>query len=955
MHQLLKHQLQSIYGKDFDLTSLDDNMRQLVQKIEKVYLETDREKIFLNQTIGDSTQGPGEVHTSIKKHNEFLKLEIYEKEFLLSQYMEAIGTTLIVSKLDTEGVITYVNDIFCEVSEYSREELVGEPHSIIRSEKTNHEVFSDLWRTVQKKEIWRGTLENRTKSGNYYYVVTAIYPLFDTDGELLEYIDISYDITRSIVSARELEKQRRRNRVIFDSQQNIVVTMTHENGIDNVNSKFLSFLGFDSLDSFRKKHKCICELFVQGDGLLKPSTRDYNWAEPVLENSNIQHKVVLLDSNGQEHTFAVSVTTADFDDESFMIASFTDITEFEIAIDIAEASIQSKADFMANMSHEIRTPMNSIVGFLELMENTLLDSKQQQYLSFMQNSTQMLLAIVDDILDYSKIESGNLELDFTDVNPFVDLESHISSFEIKAKKKNISFLVDIDSSISECIRIDRLRVMQILNNLISNALKFTSSKGTVTVTIKQLSIEDETETIRFAITDNGIGIAKNRLSEIFKSFVQEDGSTARNFGGTGLGLSISSSLCELMGTCLKVNSTQGKGSKFYFDLQVDRCMTTTPLSLQEDNMPIYVAMHNSDTYDFVLRQLTSLKIPFNTIRAQSATLYEKDRKIIIIFECNQYSPQVMLSHTVILINNSDEAVRFAEKYPEVYHLGNYEEMPSSLYDVLVEISGCSSPVPASLDEQFNLSVLVAEDYELNRILIKEVLKAHNITPIFALDGKEALEKASSHNFDIILMDINMPVLNGINSTRQIRKLGISTPIIALTANALEGDEEKYLSEGMDGYLSKPINIDMLVDILKKYSRSPSTRDNKDTSLSDRVSRDNQCVDVIESIFAAQNKMNFSVAIIKKLFDSFTVSSRESLIIMQDALEKNDIEVIRDRAHAIRGSSLFLFFNEIAELCRVLEYGDDVDHEAIIAQLKIHISFLFRNKNKILARLSKSRD
>jgi len=955
MHRLLKRQVKHTYGKDFDFELLDTKTKKLLKKVEKAYHETDKEKRFLDHIIEMNSNELNEAYKTIAKHNESLKVEVHEKEYLLHQYIEAMDTTLIVSKADTEGIITYVNDIFCKLSEYTREELMGKPHSIVRSKNMKSEVFQDLWDTIQSKKTWKGTLENCTKNGRPYYVDATIYPLLDTNGKIIEYIAIRYDVTERVLSSKELDKQRRHGKAIFDNQQNIVLTMTRKDGIGNVNNNFLTFLGYESLECFQKKYKCICELFIEGDGLLKPSKGSFNWADPVLKNPNMQHKAVLLDKHGQEHTFTVSVTTVDFDDESFMIGSFTDITELEIAIEIAEASIQSKADFMANMSHEIRTPMNSIVGFLELMNNTTLNTKQKQYLSFMQNSTQMLLAIVSDILDFSKIESGNLVLDLIEVNPFIDLESSISAFSTKARKKDISLMVNIDSSISECIRIDKLRVMQVLNNLISNALKFTPNEGTISVEIKQITKKDKMETIRFSVTDTGIGIAENRLSEIFKSFVQEDGSTARNFGGTGLGLSISASLCELMSTCLRVESTQGRGSKFYFDLDTQDCAVDSPLSSQIDNLPIYVVMHDKEIYDSILRQLTNFKISFSTIHLDNMVLDSKNRHTVILFESNHYDSQSMDMHNIILVNDSDEAIKFASMHKNIHHINNYAESPSVLYNVLGETNNWSMQSSMFENEQFDLSILVAEDYELNRILISEILQIYNITPTFAINGKEAIEKASAYNYDIIFMDINMPVLNGIEATKEIRELGIDTPIIALTANALEGDKERYLSEGMNDYISKPIELELLVEILKKYSSSSSHKNEKEPVAIKENDNQEMCDEIINNITAAQKKMNFSVAIIKKLFDSFVVSGRESIIVMQDALENDDIETIQDKAHAIRGSSLFLFFDELSELCRVLEYEEDVEYEKIILELKTKISFLFKNKNKILARLSKSNE
>jgi len=957
MHRLLKRQLKHSYGKNFNFEDLDTKTKELLSRVNDEYHEIDKEKRFLDHTIEINSQELNEAYRTIEKHNASLKVEVNEKESILNQYKEAIDTTLIVSKTDTRGIITYVNDIFCELSGYTREELIGKSHNVVRSKNTKPEVFANLWKTIQSKKIWEGTLENTKKSGEAYYVEATVYPLLDTQGEILEYIAIRYNVTDRILASNALRKEERKSNAIFSNQQNIVVTMTYQDGIIKANNNFLTFLGYKNLEEFKKVHTCICELFVQGEGLLEPSTKTFNWADPILENPDKQHKAVICGKDGSEHTFVVSVIEVDLDDESFLIASFTDITELRIAIEIAEASIQEKSDFMANMSHEIRTPMNSIVGFTKLLKNTSLDAKQKSYLDFMENSTHMLLSIVNDILDFSKIENGKLALDMTEINPFFELQNAIATFNSKAREKDISLKIELDSRIGECIQIDQLRVVQILNNLIGNALKFTSNEGTVAVNIEVLKQEKSMQMLRFSVSDTGIGIAEDRLGEIFKSFVQEDGSTTRNFGGTGLGLSISSSLCELMQSELIVESTQGEGSTFYFDLSVKTCISESTLSSQiKDTLPLYVVMDDKPIYTSVLRQLTNFKLSFTTIFLENIILEGKEVYTIIMFDYLHYDNETMKNHNIVLIDESKEAEKLVKIYKNIHHINTYEECPSQLYNVLANLGRWGVETTTLEKEQFDLSVLVAEDYEINRILIKEIMGIYNIVPDFALNGEEAVQKASSNTYDIIFMDINMPVLNGIDATKALRKLKITTPIVALTANALEGDKEHYISQGMDDYLSKPIEIDTLVSILKKYTSDEVIKSDTKLLLDDKIDKKPiEYEEIISNILIAKEKMHFSIAIMKKLFDSFVVSSHETMDKLVNSVNNKDIENIKIHAHAIRGSALSLHFNEIGELCRILEYDDSIDYQGISQELKVHIDLLYTKKTELLAMLAEKEE
>jgi len=948
MNRLLKRQIKNVFGKDYDITQLDNRVQQLLYRVNDAYDEYDKEKRLLKHTIEINSEELMEVYQTIEKYNLSLKDQVDEQSIILKQYKDAIDKTMVVSKTDITGRITYVNEAFCQLSGYTKEELMGKPHNIVRHPDEPFTIYKDLWDTISSKKNWHGELKNIAKDGSVYYVDTHIFPLLNKKGHIIEYIAIRSDITQRVMAEKRLEKEYHYNQMLFDDQENIVFTTNAQNGVIRANKKFLKTFGFESLADFKKRHKYIDELFIEKDGYLNRTDTNFYWTDIVFENPDKQHKVLILDANKEERIFSVLLKSANFDDEEFIIATFTDITELESARERAEASEKIKSEFMANMSHEIRTPMNGIIGFTNLLFDTNLNSKQRQFTEYIKSSTMTLLQIVNDILDFSKIESGHLELDPIATNPFTDLRNAMNIFKSQAGEKDISFIINIDSSISECLIMDRLRVVQILTNLINNALKFTPKNGTVEMSMKSIEVSENREKILFSVKDTGVGIPKERQEKIFESFIQADNTTTRNFGGTGLGLTISSSLCKLMGSQLKVESQEGKGSNFFFEVEFEKCSSTPTLATKTEGKSIYVLECDKQIYSDVITQLEHFKL--NVVRCSFEDLLCMDNPdgVIVSFNYRQYRPLSKISSKIILIDDRKEAYELAKEENILYHIGLYDEAPSILYNAILDYNYIDKEDKNSIQtDKINLKVLVAEDYEMNQILIEEMLLNYDITPTFASNGLEAIEKAQSNSYDLIFMDINMPKMNGIDATKKLRELQIQTPIIALTANALEGDREKYLAQGMNGYISKPIDINELDKILKSYASNETPKGSNSNS-----KIDNQLF--VDELLKAKEKMRFSTSIIIRLFKSFIDNSQKAIGEILDALEANNHQIIYEKTHALRGIALSLQLNEIGELCNDIEYGikekRDINLEELINELEEYISYILKNQNEIIGNL-----
>ena len=379
----------------------------------------------------------------------------------------------------------------------------------------------------------------------------------------------------------------------------------------------------------------------------------------------------------------------------------------EEALKSANIAKEAKSNFLAKMSHEIRTPMNGIIGFTQLISQTDLNEKQEEYINIITSSTQTLLSVINDILDYSKIESGKLVPEIIETNILEELNNIFSLFKNSAKAKNINYILSIDDKIDTFLYSDIHKIKQVVSNLINNALKFTPENKKVSLNISLLKDDLEYQEIVFYVEDEGIGIPLDKQKKIFEAFSQADESTSRKYGGTGLGLNISSSIINSLGGTLEVESIENIGSKFFFTLKLKKCK-------------------NISTKD-----LTKITIP--------------------------------------KLNNND------------------------------------------------LKILVVDDNQVNLLIISEVLKKLNINYLLAENGQIAIDLCKENLFDIILMDINMPILNGLEATNILKnQYKIKTPIIALTANSLEGDKNKYLEEGFDDYLSKPFNINDFLELVKKF-------------------------------------------------------------------------------------------------------------------------------------------
>lgn len=714
-----------------------------------------------------------------------------------------------------------------------------------------------------------------------------------------------------------LEEQKKLN-TILNHVDSIVVMVSLSEKLLFMNQKFFDIFPYSSFDEYREQYDCICDMFESSEGLIQSTMGDQYWITYINEHALQTHHVMMIDKDHNERIFSVSVQS--LDEDELYVVTFADVTELQRAKDEAKLAAKMKGEFLANMSHEIRTPMNGILGFTNLLEKSGLSDKQQSYIEIINGSTMTLLAIINDILDFSKLESGKLELELLPYNPIVEMNKLAQLFVPRLEEKNIRFKVKIDPLISECIYIDLLRIQQIISNLLSNAVKFTPHDGEIVFEVILLEKMKNSLSIRIGVRDNGIGITEQQQEKIFEAFGQADGSTTRKFGGTGLGLSICSYLVGLMNSSIYVESTYNEGSYFYFDLPVGVCHVEATMVSYFKNRIIRIIKTSQDMscQEKVISYISQLNLPY----VLQESLQESPITDVYVVFCDTDTQLIEIlrnrNNDIIFICSETDRV---EQLDSVLHISGLDNNFSALYNALLSVSTkesgpCTTVKYCNQFLTFSGKVLVAEDNPTNQLLIKEYFHSYNLEADIVENGQEAVDIVRSNKYDLIFMDINMPVMSGSEALHHIRAYGSKTPIVALTANAMAGDKERFLKEGFDQYLSKPIIQEELESVLSKYLLSKIVEQN--TPVVEALETREMKFELLD-MGVIQKKLPFPKAIIQKLFQSFLSNSDNSLVRLKTAVDEKDIEKIRQAAHALKGVIGNLHIESMRKLAEEMEY------------------------------------
>ncbi len=853
---------------------------------------------------------------------------------LLEQYKDAIDKSTLVSKTDINGIIIYSNHRFCELSGYSEAELLGQPHSIVRHPDTPKSVFEGMWKQIKAKKIWTGMLQNRKKDGTSYYVHATIFPILDGNGGVIEYMALREDLTSMIMYEKNLEEQQQRLHQILDNQDSIVILTRQDGGVTFLNKKFFDYFDFKDFDDFLNRHECICELFVTEEDDFTGGSVDCHLDRPSEESSEAIQTKKMLDKEGRELTFRIRTKRMSLEEKTMFLSTLTDITELERARLRAEEAKNAKSDFLANMSHEIRTPMNGIVGFTGLLAQSDLNEEQRQYLEVIQKSTDMLLDVVNGILDFSKLEQGKMEINLSRVNLFKEMEFLYMNYLLVTQEKSLIYHLSVDFDIDECLYADSLYLKQVLSNLINNAIKFTPEGEKLMITAKLIHDDASSQSIEFAVEDTGAGISTERQEKIFEAFSQEDTSTTRKFGGTGLGLSISASLVSLMGGKIELKSKKDEGSRFSFVLKFDKCVSDRGRIRELLGKERIQLLDTAREGDQVSNYLDAFGVETNRLSIEKIKSRVSD--IIILFD----EKEALALHTewnekqslIVCIDSKSELTPLSSN---LQMINCYHRCSTRLYNILyqyAETLSAESEGNGCFDGS-HLRVLVADDNEVNQMLIKELLNRYEISSLVVENGEEALKHAKEENFDLILMDINMPVLNGVEATKRIIEeapLNQDTPIVALTSNVMKEDVMLFEKAGMFAHIGKPIksgDIHTLLSNLFYTQKSGETQDISDSEIK-------------TSLRKAGALLEFSSDVVEGLLKKFLVTAELIVEEMKVAEKRGAYEELVAQAHKLKGASSALQMDKITDLADKIESAarkeKPFDYSGSIKQLQAFI-------------------
>ncbi len=767
---------------------------------------------------------------------------IEENNRKLIQAVEQSPISIMIT--DTRGNVEYVNKGFKSLTGFSKSELHSGNTNFFKLQQDNNEFAEVLWQTIQEGLVWTGEISSSKDDGSVYWEKVLISPVLSEDKTISNYIAIKEDTTEKKLLTESLKESNKALTTITENLPVGILIVNDKKEIIQLNQNAAKTMGFVTIEEAMKhiKGHTYSEFFFTN------KKEEYLDAQAGVKVVTLDERLEVKENNISREILK-NIIPISLDNKKVFLEAFMDISaQKEMQKKEAESN-KAKSEFLANMSHEIRTPMNGIIGATELLSKTRLTKEQTNVISIIGRSCDNLLNIINDILDFSKIEAGKMKIEAYPFNLRSTVDYLMDQMSFKALEKGIEILNDVEDTIPPVLIGDESRLIQVLVNLMGNAVKFTS-EGEVVLKVEIERQESTDLTLHFSVEDSGIGIPKNKLEKIFESFTQADGSTTRKFGGTGLGTSISKMLVELMGGKIWVDSpnpnfmwsTENPGSVFHF---------TLPLVIDKDQKPYEInteqfAKINSLIIDNHKTNLLLLKKTLNNWSIKSETVSDEKTALstlkvrndfnLIIIDSHVFSKaddnflksiRELQSNVKIILFSSENRWKQAKESKGVDHVLQkpikHVQLLNTIENLfLSDIESGTGEYAKELDVKAlvkDKNILLVEDNIINQKIAEKMLSRIGIEIDIAKNGAEAVEMITGEDaklYHLVFMDVQMPVLNGLDATIQLREKQVEIPIIAMTANALKGDREVCINAGMNDYIGKPVKMDDLENVLKKW-------------------------------------------------------------------------------------------------------------------------------------------
>jgi len=883
----------------------------------------------------------------------------------------------IIYRTDDRGNFTYVNPVGLTMFGYSNADVLGKHFTIFVKEQERSAVARKYYRQkINRTKSSYNEFHAVKQNGEVIILGQSVELLFENN-KIIGFLAIARNITEQKLADEEIaRRQQQLDTVISTVDEGI--TLSDEHGrFEIFNAKMEELTGYSKEEAnggeFTK--------FLYPDPTEQQKGLDR--LGDVLKKGFIQDvETTIRTKSGGEKTLLISTRIVHVKDTIMFLSAYRDITSrkrFEVELknakETAESATMAKSLFLATMSHEIRTPMNGVIGMTDLLMQTELDAEQKEYTEIIRTSGETLLTLINDILDFSKIESGKLDMEKRPIEIQSLIEETFDLVARRAVEKRLDLIYLIDPSTPTYIIGDPVRLRQILLNLTNNAIKFTD-KGEVLVTVQEQSRREDMTTLLFSVKDTGIGIPAEKVEVLFQAFSQVDASTTRKYGGTGLGLAITKRLVELMDGTVWVESDEGNGSTFRFTITVPTTLTadSLPKKYVRGKIPelqgkrVLLVDDNATNLNILSIQCSNWGMhPRATVSQNEALQWLKGNDPIDIAIIDYHMPGmngVELARAMrairgeqslpIVLFSSSGRSEFSETENALFAAVILKPLKQAhLYSTLIDVLSRTGIVEGiqkvsvshkveMLSHRIPLKILVAEDNLINQKLAIRLLQQLGYTADIASDGKEVLALLLLSRYDIILMDLHMPVMDGLETTRTIVKTvepSRRPKIIAMTADAMSGDREKCIDAGMDDYISKPVRLEGLRDTLQHFGEmilEEKKLNHHETSNHAMYLRLKELLEQTDGEFMTE------------FLQTYPSQCEEIIVQLRQAWQQSDLKQIVFAAHKLRGLALSFGADSLAELCKTVELHVEANPGMITSEYLLSIEQEVQHSYEMLA-------